>query len=89
MFKGGHYVCQHLGDPIFVDATNIGSYAHRVVWIWTNLALSSTLAATYYAVPPSFDQKVDDILIPNWTSLLVVRDEIAPLVSTFFCFFGT
>ena len=24
-----HYICQHLGDPIFVDATGLGSYSHR------------------------------------------------------------
>ena len=57
VLEGGHYVCQHLGDPIFVDATNIGSYAYRPRWIWTNLAPSSTLAATFFAVPPPFDQR--------------------------------
>ena len=28
VLEGGHYVRQHLGDPIFVDATSIGSYVH-------------------------------------------------------------
>ena len=71
--------CQHLGNSIFVDAASIGSYAHWPRWIWTNLAPSSTLAATFSAVLPHFDQKVDDILDPNWTSLPVVRDDLPPL----------
>ena len=79
VLEGGHYVRQHLGDPIFVDAASIGSYAHRPRWIWTNLAPSSTLAATFSAVYLLFDQKVDDILDPNWTSLPVVRDDLPPL----------
>ena len=79
VLEGGHYVRPHLGDSIFVDAASIGSYAHRPQWIWTNLAPSSTLAATFSAVHPPFDQKVDDILDPNQTSLLVVQDDLPPL----------
>ena len=33
VLKGGRYIRQHLGDPIFVDAANIGSYAHQPRWI--------------------------------------------------------
>ena len=56
VLEGGHYVRQHLGDPIFVDATSIGSYAHRPRGIWTNLAPSSTLVAAFCAAPPLFDE---------------------------------
>jgi hypothetical protein len=79
VLAGDHYVRQHLGDPIFVDAASIGSYAHRPWWIWTNLTPSSTLAAAFSAVPPPLDQKVDDILDPNRISLPVVRDDLPPL----------
>ena len=67
VLEGGHYVRQHLGDPIFVDAASIGSYAHRPRWIWTNLAPSSTLVAVFSAVHLPFDQKADDILDSNRT----------------------
>jgi hypothetical protein len=33
VLEGDHYVRQHLGDLIFVDAASIGSYAHRPRWI--------------------------------------------------------
>ena len=79
VLEGQHYVYQHHGDPIFMDAASLGSYAHRPRWIWTNLASLSTLAATFSAVPPPFDQKVDHILDSNWTSLSVVRDNLPPL----------
>ena len=79
VLEGGHYVRQHLGDLIFVDAASIGSYAHRHRWMWTNLAPSSTLAATFSGVHPPFDQKMDDILDPNRISLPVVRDDLTPL----------
>ena len=65
VLESGHYVRQHFGNPIFMDAAKIGSYAHWPRWIWTNLAPSSTLAAAFFAVHPPFDQKVDDILDPN------------------------
>ena len=39
----------------------------------------SNLAPTIFVVPPPFDQKVDDILDPNWTSLPVVEDDLLPL----------
>ena len=82
VLQGGHYVRQHLEDPIFMDAVSIGSYAHRPRWIWTNLAPSPTLATSFFAVLPPFDQKVDDILDPNRTFLPVVRDDLPPLVLT-------
>ena len=71
VLEGKHYVCQHLGDPIFVDAARLSLYFHRPRWLWTNFAPLSTLVATYCEVPPPFDQKVDDILDPNRISLLV------------------
>jgi hypothetical protein len=79
VLEGRQYICQHVGDPIFVDAASLGSYAHRPRWIWTNLAPLSTLAAAFFAVLPPFDHKVDDILDPNRTSLPVVRDDLSPL----------
>ena len=79
MLESGHSVCQHLGDPIFVDAASLGSYTYRPRWILTNLAPLSTLIAACSVVPLFFDQKVDDILDPNQTSLLVVRDDLPPL----------
>ena len=79
VLEGGHYVRQHLGDPIFVDAASIGFYAHRPQWIWTNLASLSTLAATFSVVHPPFNQKVDDILDLNRTFLPVVRGDLPPL----------
>jgi len=79
VLEDDHYVRQYLEDPIFVDAASIGSYAHRPQWIWTNLTPSSTLAIAFSVVPPPFDQKVDDILDPNRTSLSVVRDDLPPL----------
>ena len=33
MLEGKHYVRQHLGDSIFVDAVSTGSYAHWPQWI--------------------------------------------------------
>ena len=81
VLEGRHYVCQHLGDPIFVDAAGLGSYSHRPRWLWTNLAPLSTLAAAFSAVPLPSYQKVDDILDPNRTSLPVVRDDLPPLAS--------
>ena len=72
VLEGRHYICQHLGDPIFVDAANRGSYSHWPRWIWTNIAPLSTLTATFFVMPPPFDQKVDDILDKNRTSLPVV-----------------
>ena len=75
MLEGRHYVCQHLGGSIFVDAASPGSYAHQHRWIWINFALLSTLAAAFSIVSPPFDQKMDDILDPNRTSLPVVRDD--------------
>ena len=37
VLEGQHCVCQYLGDPIIVDAANLGSYAHWPRWIWTTL----------------------------------------------------
>ena len=79
VLEGRHYVCQYLGDPIFVNAASLGSYAHLPRYVWTNLAPLTTLAATLFAVRPSFDHKVNDILDPNRTSLPVVRDDLSPL----------
>ena len=79
VLKGDYYVCQHLGSPIFADAASIGSYAHLPRWIWTNLAPSSTLPAAFSAMPPPFDQKVDDILGPNRTSSPIVQNDLSPL----------
>ena len=62
VLEGQHYVYQHLGEPIFVDAAILGSYDHRPQWIWTNLAPLSTLVVAFCAVPPPFDMKVDHIL---------------------------
>ena len=45
-----------------------------------NLAPLFTLAAAFSIVPLYFDQKVDDILDPNQTSLPVARDDLSPLV---------
>ena len=39
----------------------------------------STLATAFAVVPPPSDQKLDDILDPNRTSLLVDRDDLPPL----------
>ena len=61
LLEGRHYVCEHLGDPIFVDAASVGSYAHQPRWIWTSLTPLSTLVASFFALPPSFYQKVNDI----------------------------
>lgn len=69
---GKHYVCQYLGEPIFVDAVGLDSYSHRPQWIWTNLTSLSTLAVVFSAMPLSFDQRVDDILNPNHIFLPVV-----------------
>ena len=79
VLDGCQYICQHLRDLIFVNAASLDSYADRPWWIWTNLASLSTLIVAFSAVPPSFDQKVDDILDPNRTSLPVVRDDLSPL----------
>ena len=70
--EGRNYICQHFGNSIFVDATGLGSYSHRPQWIWTNLALLSTLAAIFFCSASSFNTKVNDILDPNRTSLPVV-----------------
>ena len=72
MLEDGHYVSQHLGDPIFVDVAGLGSYSHWLWWLWTNLALLFILAAAFFAVPPPFDKRVDAILDPNRTSLPIV-----------------
>ena len=80
VLESRHYICQHLGDLIFVDAASFGCYAHRPRWIWTNLAPLSILAVVFSVVPPPFDQNMDDILDPNRTSLLVVRDDL-PLLA--------
>ena len=80
VLEGRHYVCQHLGDPIFVDATCLCSYSHRPRWLWTNFTPQSTLATTFSIMPPHFDQKVNDILVPHRISLLVVWDDLPPLV---------
>ena len=79
VLEDSHYVHQHLGDPIFVNGVSIGSYTHRPRWILTNLAPSSTLAVAFSALPPPFDQKVDDILDSNRTSLPAIRDDSPPL----------
>ena len=62
VLKNKHYVCKHLGDLIFVDAGVLGSYFHQPRWLWTNLAPPSSLATTFSAMLPPFDQKMDDIL---------------------------
>jgi hypothetical protein len=79
VLEGRQYVCQHLGDPIFVDSASLGSFAHRPRLIWTNLAPLSTLTSAFFAIVPTFDHQVDDILNPNRTSLPVVRDNLPPL----------
>ena len=80
VLEGDHYVCQHLGDPIFVDAASIASYAHWPRWIWTNFTLSSSSTAAFFGMPSPLNQEVDDILDPNRISLPVVRDEL-PLLA--------
>ena len=76
ILEGRRYVCQHLGDLIFVDIVKHGSDFPLPWWLWTNLAPLSTLLATMS--PPS-NQKVDDILDPNRISLPIVRDNLPPL----------
>ena len=75
VLEGMQYVFQHLRDPIFVDATSLGSYSYRPRWIWTNLASLSTLATTFYAVPLRCDQKVHDMLDKKRISLPIVCGE--------------
>jgi hypothetical protein len=75
VFEKQHYVCQHFGDPILVDAANLGSYCHQPRWIWTTFASLAILVVAFSTMPPSFDHKVDDILYPNRTSLSIVRDD--------------
>ena len=76
VLEGMDYVCQYLGDPIFVHATSFGFYSHQSRWLWTNLACPCTLAATIFIVLPPFDQKVDDILDPHRTSLSIGQDDL-------------
>ena len=33
VLESRHCVCQHLGDPIFVDAADLGSSSHRPRWL--------------------------------------------------------
>ena len=72
MLEGRHFVCQDLGDAIFLDVVSLGIYFHRPQWIWTNLTPLYALAATFSTTPPPFDQKVDNILDPNRTFFPVV-----------------
>ena len=75
-----HCVCQHLGDPIYVDAAGLGFCSHRPRWIWTNIAPIFTLASTFFTMFLQFDKKVDGILDPNQTFLLIVVDYL-PLLA--------
>lgn len=54
-------------------------YFHWPRWLWTNLAPLPTSTTTFFAMPPSFDQKVDHILDPNRTSLPIIRDDLLSL----------
>lgn len=78
MLEGKHYVCQHLGEPIFVDVAVLGSYSHRTQWLWTNLAPPFIFIVAFFVVSPPFGQNVNDILDPHRTSLPVILDDLPP-----------
>ena len=74
----GHYICQILGPPTFVDAAALGSYAHRPRWLWTNLVPHQVMSLALSRVPQPEGRKVDDILDDHHSSLPVVVDDACP-----------
>jgi len=75
VFEDGYYIHQILGPPTFVDATTLGSYAHRPCWIWTNLAPSHVLTTSLSKITRPTRCKVVDILNDHRVPLDVSKDD--------------
>ena len=72
-------VCQHLGQPIAIDAAALGSYAHRLRWKWTNLAHMGGISAALHRINRPKDRHLDDILEEGRFAQAVVQQDQPPL----------
>ena len=74
-----HYstICSNIGQPIFVDAAQMGSYAHRLRNYWTNAACADQVSAVIKRIIRP-ELLVDRILEQDHTSQTVKFDDKPP-----------
>ena len=72
-------VCQHLGQPVAIDAAALGSYAHRLRWKWTNLAHMPGISAALRLIDRPKGRQVDHILDEGRHAQAVVQEDQSPL----------
>jgi hypothetical protein len=73
-----HKIHTILGVPILIDATAVGSRAHRPRLWWTNMALAELLQSAVDHIQRP-DAYVNDILDPDRAPRRVYHDDEAPL----------
>jgi hypothetical protein len=61
-------VCQALGEPVAIDAAQLGAYAHRMRNYWSNLAAPSEVQSVVAVITRDPRQIVNDILDPGRTT---------------------
>ena len=71
-------IYSYLGHPICVDATLLGSLAHRLRNYWTNLACTSQVMAVLGQVSRPLSLRVDSILDDGHTSQPVKHNDQLP-----------
>ena len=62
-----------------VNATALGSYAHRLRWKWTNLATTSGISAALHQLTRPPGRHVHHILDEGRHAQVVVQDDQPPL----------
>jgi hypothetical protein len=58
-------ICEALGEPVCIDATQFDSFAHRVRNYWTNLCTQQQLEAAVAQVQRTPGLKVQDVIDPS------------------------
>jgi hypothetical protein len=74
-----HQVHVWLGKPILVDTTLVGSQAHWIQWMWTNITPLNLLQWAYDLVPWPKGLTMDAILDSKRMSHVVQLDDCTPL----------
>ncbi len=69
-----------LGQLILVDVVLMGSCAHQLWWLWTNIVPPKLFQQTYHLVPQPKGFTMDAILDLRCVSQVVCHDDWPPLV---------
>jgi len=67
------WICEILGDPVLLDAAQVGAYAHRLRNYWSNLAPPEHVSLVLARASRVPGRLVDDVLDPGRQAQLVLK----------------